>query len=246
MDSISFHLILNHVPIFACLGGTPLLIYGMVKNNDSFKKLGLGLFVLAALVVIPVFLTGEKAEELVEHLPGVLENLIEAHEEWAEASLWAMIGLGVSSVVALWAEVKAQSWRRFLLPAVTVFSCLVAGMMLRTAHLGGQIRHSEIRVAQGAALESEKEKKSLIHEDKENGDDIRIEASKKYDAEKQFDDLKNLSKDRPQALLLRREDHSKKRDAVTDEKHETKHNAKRERENHEREHDEKSEGEHHD
>lgn len=71
MNTTHIHLLLNHVAILGALFSVILLLAGMFIKSDILKKTALLGFVLAALASIPVFLTGEPAEESVEHLPGI-------------------------------------------------------------------------------------------------------------------------------------------------------------------------------
>jgi hypothetical protein len=66
--------------------------YGIWRKSTELKKTALGVFVLAALMTIPVDLTGEPAEEGIEGLPGVSETIIEQHEEAAGVA-FASIGV---------------------------------------------------------------------------------------------------------------------------------------------------------
>jgi hypothetical protein len=64
-----------------------------VRKSEEIKKMCLWVFVLGAVVALPVYLTGEPAEEVVEHLPGVAESFIESHEEMTQP-LWTERGEG--------------------------------------------------------------------------------------------------------------------------------------------------------
>lgn len=151
MDSTHLHLILNHFPIIGSVIAVFILMYGTYKNYIPLQKVALLLIVVLSIIAIPVFLTGEPAEESVENLSGVSELLIEDHEEAAELSIWVMEFTGVLAFVALWLIMgKKKS------AALTVYLVIVAGwlsfaMMARTGYLGGQIRHSEIRSGNTAA-----------------------------------------------------------------------------------------------
>jgi uncharacterized membrane protein len=90
------------------------------------------------------YLTGEGAEEAVEELPGVVENLIKQHEEFAMFALVGLIVLGVSSLFALYVTIK-NSVQVKTVALVTLFISIVSfGLVARTGYLGGQIRHTEI------------------------------------------------------------------------------------------------------
>jgi hypothetical protein len=87
MNASQIHLALNHVPLFFSIIGGCVLIYGFIRKNESIKILSLYFMIAAALFTIPVYLTGEGTEEIVEKLPGVSEGMIEEHEEMAKIGL---------------------------------------------------------------------------------------------------------------------------------------------------------------
>ena len=105
--------------------------------------------VFTGLIAIPVYLTGEPAEETVEHLPGVLESIIEEHEEFAKFGLISAFVSGVAALVSLLLLRKdANAGKaKMLLFATLALSAITVGMMGWTAKLGGVIRHTEIRAA---------------------------------------------------------------------------------------------------
>lgn len=141
------HLILNHIPVLGTLFGLALLGWGVWRRNESLQRAALATFVCAALVAIPVYLTGEPAEEAVEHLAGTAESAIKPHEQ---AALVALIGLELLGAVALARLVLRHARVSPLLGRLAlVLALLTAGLMARTANLGGQIRHGEIRGAAG-------------------------------------------------------------------------------------------------
>ena len=91
-----------------------------------------------------MFLTGEPAEEVVEHLPGISEPAIGEHEEAAEV---AAIVTGLAGLLGLWLLVARRGGRQaptWLLAATFVVALVAAGLMARAANLGGYIRHPEI------------------------------------------------------------------------------------------------------
>ena len=147
MDPVHIHLLLNHVPILGVLFGTLVLLYGMLRSREDGVRIGLATLVLAAVVAIPVYLTGEGAEEAVEGLPGVSEALIEEHEEAGEAGF---IGTGVLAALALVAGRREPSRVGPLRWAVAAGGLVAFGWLAYVGSLGGQIRHTEIRGDFGA------------------------------------------------------------------------------------------------
>lgn len=145
MDSTHLHLLLNHFPIIGTIIGSGIMAYGYFTQSEPTKKAALLTWVTMALCAIPVFLTGEPAEEMVEGLPGVSEALIGEHEEAAELAIWVMEALGLLSLLALFLKFKQESTGKMIMGITFALSMITFGLMARTGYLGGQIRHSEIR-----------------------------------------------------------------------------------------------------
>lgn len=145
MNATHFHLLLNHFPIIGTLIGSALLIWGFIKKQDNIKMAACAIIVVMALAAIPVFLTGEPAEEAVENLPGIAENIIEEHEEAAEFAIWV---LGLTGFMALLSLIGSRLKHKLVNIALTltlILSIAGFGAMARTGYTGGQIRHTELR-----------------------------------------------------------------------------------------------------
>lgn len=145
MNLVHLHLLLNHVPVIGAIFGFLLLGFGVLKNSNELKKASFGVFVIAALIAVPVYLTGEPTEELVENLPGISKPLIERHESAALTALIAIVAVGVTSLVGIVlfrGERKIPAWFSSL---SLVLALAAGGALSWTANLGGQVRHSEIR-----------------------------------------------------------------------------------------------------
>ena len=144
MNSVEMHLALTHVPVILSLVGLVILIVAILKRNRTLTKTSYIIILIAGVAALPVFFSGEGAEEAVEHLPGISEAIIERHEEVAKLAMIAIAATGALSLAALfflrWVVASHILKATVLLLAVTS-----GGLMAQTAHLGGQIRHSEIR-----------------------------------------------------------------------------------------------------
>jgi uncharacterized membrane protein len=145
MDATYLHLVLTHFPIVGTVIGIGILVYGQFSKHNEIKKVAFATFILLAILTMPVYLTGEGAEETVEHLPGVSESLIESHEELAETAIWLMGLLGVLSLINLFAIIKKLSFAKTLTLITLVVSLGTFGIFAKVGSLGGEIRHSEIR-----------------------------------------------------------------------------------------------------
>lgn len=151
MNAAHLHLLLNHLPVVGTLGCVLLLALAAVRGSPELARVSLGLFVLVALAGAAAYLTGEPAEETVEHAAGVSEALIERHQAAALVALVLLSAVGVLSLAELLAFRRRAVPRAALL--VTLLAALLpAAAMAYTANLGGQIRHAEIRSGAPAAV----------------------------------------------------------------------------------------------
>lgn len=146
MNASQIHLALTHLPVILSLTGLVMLAISFMKTNLSLRRTALYILLVAGLAALPVYFSGEGAEEAVEHLPGVSETLIEEHEDIAKISLFAIIIAALLSVVTL-LRFLSTPFAKNMAIVVLLVSAIAGGLLVQTAHLGGQIRHSEIRQA---------------------------------------------------------------------------------------------------
>ena len=143
------HLMINHFPVIGVMGALLVFGYGLARKSDEVKLLGLGLFVLIALITVPVFLTGDAAEKVVKDLPGVTEAYIGNHEELASVALALIELLGLVSLGGLFLFRKSGMFPKWFTPLLLAIAFAASGVVGLTANLGGQIRHTEIRDVTG-------------------------------------------------------------------------------------------------
>lgn len=145
MNQAHLHLLINHLPILGALFGLLILAGGFFLKNNTLKRTALGIFVLSAIFAIPAYLTGEGAEEVVESLPGVTENLIEVHEDIANIFLWMVGALGLISLATLYTDLKSKKVAPMLYALTFVAAIGTMVFAQRVGSSGGEIRHTEIR-----------------------------------------------------------------------------------------------------
>lgn len=151
MNLAHIHLILNHIPVVGIPIAMVFLAYGLCQKNAPAQRFALLVLIGLAAVVLPVYFTGEPAEKVIEHLPGVAESFIESHEDAAMFSLILTILSGVSACVALWFQGDPKKSRMLNL-SVMGTACLSVLSLVYTANLGGKVRHTELR--SGSAIQT--------------------------------------------------------------------------------------------
>ena len=149
MNPVHFHLLFNHVSILSAVFSVLIFAAGLLMSERVLVRTAMIGFIFSALISIPVFLTGESAEDAVEDLPGVTHAIVHSHEEAAEFSIWMIEILGLISLVSLFA---AEKFRRILTTLLVIFAIVATTTLIYTGMEGGKIRHSEIR-GDGTAAE---------------------------------------------------------------------------------------------
>jgi hypothetical protein len=84
MNNAHYHLVVNHLPIITPLLGALILLGGIILKNNTVRKTALLVFIFGSFTAFLAMYTGEGAEEVVEKIQGVSEDLIKNHEELAE------------------------------------------------------------------------------------------------------------------------------------------------------------------
>ena len=146
MNGAHLHLMLNHVPVIGVPLAAAVLAAGYLRKSDEWKRAALWIFFAVALLGAAAYFTGEPAEEKIEHMPGISKHRIEEHEESALPSLIVAALAGLVSVagLAMGRGKPLPGWA----PALALVLGIAAALLLaRTANLGGQIHHPEIRAA---------------------------------------------------------------------------------------------------
>jgi len=145
MNEAQIHLALTHIPVIGIIFGVFILAFALIRKSEELKVFSLGFLVLVALTVIPVYISGESAEELVEHLPGVSENIIEEHEHFVIIPMIVLLLTGAVALVGLLLYKFKNMIHTGTMALLLILSLVTSGLMAKAAHLGGEIRHTEIR-----------------------------------------------------------------------------------------------------
>lgn len=145
LNPAHLHLMLNHIPLVGIGFVILLLVIALFMRSNQLSNISLIFVILVALWAIPAYLTGEAAEEIVEGLPGISEQLIEAHEESAELAFIFIEAVGALALITL---VARRFYKKLgnVLTILTLLGLIVGGGLIAwTANLGGKINHPEIR-----------------------------------------------------------------------------------------------------
>jgi len=143
MNEAHWHLALNHFPVFATCIGVILLLGGILLRKKDIKASALVVFILASLVAVPAYLTGEGAEDILESIGQKNEHFIHEHEEAAGYAFWLCMADGILSLFLL-IMMKKKNFNN-LFGILLILGTINSVMMLRVANSGGMVRHTEVR-----------------------------------------------------------------------------------------------------
>ena len=131
----------------AILFGLGWLAYGVWRASRDIQKASLGMFVLAAVLVVPLYFAGGSAAGVVKGLPGFSDRLLEQHQAAPGVTLAGCLVLGILALAGLilFRGRAIATWFNLLLLAGAL---LASSLAIWTASLGGQVGHVEIRAGE--------------------------------------------------------------------------------------------------
>src|SRR3970040_649758 len=101
MNAPHIHIALTHIPVIGIIFSGILLFIAFLTMDKKWQRVSYWFIFFVAISTIPVYLSGEPTEEIIEKLAGVSESVIEEHETIALISFIAMEALGLLSIIGL-------------------------------------------------------------------------------------------------------------------------------------------------
>jgi len=145
-NAAEIHLVLNHFPVILPLTGIGVLLAGLALRLAEVMRVAFCLLVAGALFAIPTYLTGGPAAAVVKNYPEISRLLIHDHRESGTISFALLGAMGLYSGVLLFISFR-RSVPRAALGLLLLFAIACSVSVARTAHLGGEIRHEEVRLS---------------------------------------------------------------------------------------------------
>jgi uncharacterized membrane protein len=152
LNLVHLHLLLNHFPTVGTVIALSLFGCALIGRNEDLKRASLAVFFVIALVSLPAYMSGNAALDAITGRPDITEASLIAHQD---AALLALIFMEITGLVAwfgLWQVRRVKGPTRGNLAAVLILAIITVALMARTATLGGEIRHEEIRFAQDGVV----------------------------------------------------------------------------------------------
>ena len=96
-----WHILISVFPSFGLVCVLGVYIAGLVKGDITTRRTCLVLFVLLALLSVPVYLSGAGSMAELRGNPRFSRDMLMTHYDWGTASLVALVTTGVAALVAL-------------------------------------------------------------------------------------------------------------------------------------------------
>ena len=144
MNGAQLHLLTVHLPVVGMLAGLILMGLALARNSETMVRTAIGFVVFGTVLAAPAYFSGPDAMEVAKRFSPIDEHLVEQHAIIAKAAFFASVVLAAIAIKVWWDSTSAATGkgaRIGLLCAMLV----IAWLMAWTAHLGGLIRHPEIR-----------------------------------------------------------------------------------------------------
>jgi hypothetical protein len=130
--------------------GLGLFLVAVFAKSEHLKQAGYVLFALLAIIVIPVYLSGNAADQAIREMPGLSRALVESHEGAAMVAFLFMWLTGILSLAGLWQYTRPPKspaqpghWQE----RAVLFSAILTAIFMGIAgNTGGHIRHPEVLV----------------------------------------------------------------------------------------------------
>ncbi|MEO8035021.1 MAG: hypothetical protein ABI837_11370 [Acidobacteriota bacterium] len=140
----AIHLMINTMPPALSVLTAVVLGVAVFWRSDDLKRFSMLLMIAVPLLIIPVYFTGRRSVREIGNLPGVSLELIGKHQETV---IWTWTMASVSGAAALVAFLRSRrsSVPTWVMGGLLLSSLTTDAFLIRTAHLGGQIRHPEVQ-----------------------------------------------------------------------------------------------------
>jgi hypothetical protein len=148
-SAVHIHLAINHSPLFGEIFAVCLTIFGLLKARREFVTAGLIVAIITALCGIATMQSGDRAADYLLNakppIAGVDTKLIGEHDAAAGYFLifsCITAGLAILDLFIGYKRGGRPRWLDWVMAFLMLFCLTIAA---RTAYLGGQIHHPEVR-----------------------------------------------------------------------------------------------------
>ena len=149
MNWTHLHLALNHIPVLGVPFVVFLLAWGWVFRKREVVRVAVLWMALLSVAAIAVKFTGDFAVEGDPKRWSEAQTFVGRHEESADQATTAVFLLGLAAVVAIYLGRGERVLPAWMLAVLVALGIGTGVLYARSANLGGQINHPELRSSSG-------------------------------------------------------------------------------------------------
>ena len=137
------HITLNHFPVVLSAMGSFGAIVALIKKKRGVWLYTMATMTAAGIMVGPVYLSGDKADEALHDPWYIKSGVIDTHNAAANFALAALLITGAICAYSWWRALryKDEPIPGFIRAAVVISTLFSFSVVARTAYLGGKIIH---------------------------------------------------------------------------------------------------------
>lgn len=145
MSAAEVHLAVVHVPVVGCFFVAVLLAVALWRRSELLFLTAAALLLVCTAGAIAAYYSGPPAYEQVKSRLVDGENAVEQHAVLGRAAFVGMILLAALALQAVLRTAAGERAARGLRWALLIGALLLCWLLAWTAHLGGAVRHDELR-----------------------------------------------------------------------------------------------------
>ncbi|HBR58271.1 MAG TPA: hypothetical protein DEA22_12510 [Blastocatellia bacterium] len=140
MDALKLHLFLNYYPAILTAAGTAFLTIGIWLKSGRATRTGLWIMIAAAIVAMPVFVSGEISGGASFALTGLLSDALRSHQEAARPAFLVMAAAGLASLIGLILLKIKTDYARIGVILALILGLTASVLIIRTTYIGRQVK----------------------------------------------------------------------------------------------------------
>ncbi len=144
MNSIWFHLLVNHIPIVGTAIGLGIVIVSLLRTNKTVRRVGLIVYIVTGLMAYPANFSGEAAEKVLKGAKGISADQIHVHEEAAQLALTLTSMTVILAMLHLFNMPPSQKLQRYVFSGIVLIGIASLFQLVVTGHEGGAIRRPNL------------------------------------------------------------------------------------------------------
>jgi cytochrome bd-type quinol oxidase subunit 1 len=134
-----------HLPVVGCLFVLAILLVAHKTRQEIVFKIGYGLLLFCAVSSAAAYFSGGYAYEELASSPVIQDEQTDPHALIARAAFMLMVVVGVATLSVFLQYLQGENPHLWHRRGILIATFILVYMFAWAAHLGGRVRHEEIR-----------------------------------------------------------------------------------------------------